>query len=203
MFDHLLRALKDRLLAPIARLLGASVSANMLSVLAFAFGIGAAAAAFRGQDAVAVVLWLVNRIIDGLDGTHARVHGQQSDFGGYLDIVLDFIVYAAIPSMLVLSSPGFQLAPAGTFLLAAFFVNAASLMYLAAILERRQIGAAARGELTTVTMPPGIVAGAETVVFYALFLGFAEWRAALFWIMGALVLVNVLQRLLWAWRTIR
>ncbi|HYW31831.1 MAG TPA: CDP-alcohol phosphatidyltransferase family protein, partial [Gemmatimonas sp.] len=179
------------------------VPPNMLSLLAFAFGIGCAVAAFQGHDAAAVVLWLVNRTIDGLDGTHARVHQQQSDFGGYLDIVLDFAVYAAIPCVLVVASPGLQLAPAGVFLLAAFFVNAASLMYLAAILERRQIGAASRGELTTVTMPPGIVAGAETVVFFTLFLGIAGWREVLFWIMGGLVCLNVLQRLFWAWRTLR
>ncbi|HYW33141.1 MAG TPA: CDP-alcohol phosphatidyltransferase family protein, partial [Gemmatimonas sp.] len=112
MFDHLLRNFKDQLLAPLARLIGASVPPNMLSLLAFAFGIGCAVAAFQGHDAAAVVLWLVNRTIDGLDGTHARVHQQQSDFGGYLDIVLDFAVYAAIPCVLVVASPGLQLAPA-------------------------------------------------------------------------------------------
>lgn len=33
----------------------------------------------------------------GIDGLVARVSGQQTDFGGYLDILCDFVVYAAIP----------------------------------------------------------------------------------------------------------
>ena len=202
MFDHLLRVLKDRLLAPFATLLGPSVSPNVISLIAFLFGIAAAGAAYVGRDGAALLCWLLNRTIDGLDGTQARVHHRQTDLGGYFDIVLDFIVYAAIPSALILASPAGRLVPAGVFLLSTFFVNAASQMYLAAILVRRDAGAASRGELTTVTMPPGLVAGSETVLFFALFLAFAGWREVLFWTMGALVCANVVQRLRWAQRTL-
>ena len=203
MFDHLLRLFKDRLLGPFARALGPSLSPNVISVVAFLFGIASAVAAYRASDGAALCFWLVNRTFDGLDGTHARVHARQTDFGGYFDIVLDFVVYAAIPSALVAAAGSMALATAGMFLLSAFFVNAASLMYLAAILERREIGAMARGELTTITMPPGIVAGTETVVFFSLFLAVPTCRLALFWIMGALVCANVLQRLWWARQAIR
>jgi hypothetical protein len=79
-------------------------------------------------------------------------------------------------------------------------VNAASWMYLAAILERRGAGAAARGELTTITMPRGLVGGTETVVFYALFLALPRTLVPLFILMTALVLVTVMQRLVWAVR---
>ncbi len=126
------------------------------------------------------------------------IHDRQSDFGGYLDIMLDFVVYAAIPLALMLAEP--NLLRAGALLLASFFVNAASWMYLAAILERRQAGAAAQNELTTITMPPGIVAGAETVVFYTAMLAWSSARETLFVVMAALVMVNVGQRLWWARR---
>ena len=200
MFDHLLRGLKDRLLAPLASAIGTSVSPNAISLLALLFGLAAAAAAYLARDFAAVVLWLINRTLDGLDGTHARLNNMQSDFGGYLDIVLDFIVYAAIPSALILSPINGGIVAPGVFLLSTVMVNTASLMYLAAILEQRQAGALSRGELTTVTMPPGVVAGAETVVFFTLFLALASWRAALFWTMGVLVCVNIVQRLWWARR---
>lgn len=202
MFDRVLRALKDRLLAPLARLLGSSVTPNFISIVAFLFGMSSAVAAYSARDGLALVFWLLNRVLDGLDGTHARVHERQTDFGGYLDIVLDFTVYAAIPSALVLGSESRELAAPGVFLLSTFFVNAASLMYLAAILERRALGAASQGELTTVTMPPGLIAGAETVLFFALFLALPAWRTALFWTMGALVCVNIVQRLVWARRVL-
>jgi phosphatidylglycerophosphate synthase len=200
MFDHLLRLLKDRWLAPLSRMLGPRLSPTALSLIAFVIGIAAAVAAYRGAVVLSLAAWALNRLLDGLDGTHARVHTRQTDFGGYVDIMLDFIVYAAIPVALVARDP--SLALAGVFLEATFFVNTASWMYLSAILEGRQSGAAARGELTTVTMPPGVVAGTETVVFYALFLTLAGWRAPLFWLMGSLVCVNIVQRLWWARRSL-
>ena len=203
MFDDYLRALKDRLLAPVARSVGPALHPNVVSVLAFLLGVGAAALAWRGVFAAALLLWLANRTLDGLDGTLARVHGTGSDLGGYLDILLDFVVYALLPLALVAGTPSRPVALAGVFLEGAFFVNAASWMYLAAILERRAQGAEARGERTTITMPPGLVAGAETVVFYSLFLLFPGRLAALFTVMGAMVLVNVVQRLAWAARHLR
>jgi len=194
--------LKDRLFEPIAPALGRWVHPNAISLLALLAGLAAALLASQGRAAPALAAWLVNRLLDGLDGSVARAAGAQSDFGGYLDLLLDFVVYAAVPVGVVLGYPSEAAWRAGLFLLASFFVNAASWMYLAAILERRNLGAAATGERTTVTMPPGIVAGAETVVFYSLFLLVPAWAPALFWLMGSLVWLNVVLRLAWAWRRI-
>jgi len=198
MFDDWLRRVKDRLLAPVAGALGAHIAPNLISLAALMVGLAAAGLAWQDQRGWALLCWLVNRLLDGLDGTQARVHQTQSDFGGYLDIVLDFVVYAAIPLGLMLAQP--TLFGSGAFLLASFFVNAASWMYLAAILERRQAGASSRGELTTITMPPGLVAGTETVMFYTAMIAWPSARDTLFMVMAALVAVNVIQRLLWAHR---
>lgn len=200
MFDDLLRRLKDKLLAPLAAGIGRRVHPNTLTVVALAAGLAVALLAARRQYGAALGCWALNRLLDGLDGTLARVTDQQSDFGGYLDILLDFVVYAAIPVGLAHGAGSPPVVRAALWLEAAFFVNAASWMYLSAVLERRAQGARARGELTTVTMPPGIIAGAETVLFYALFLAFPARLEALFAVMAALVGVNVVQRLAWAAR---
>lgn len=200
MFDDLLRALKDRLLYSVALAVGRVVSPNVLTCVAAVVGVSAAAAAAHRHYTLALVGWLINRVLDGLDGSVARATGQQTDFGGYLDIVLDFAVYAAIPLGLVHGSDDGAVAVAAVALLGSFFVNGASWMYLAAVLERRGHGVASTGERTTVTMPPGLVAGAETVVFFTLFLLFPEHLVVLFLLMTAGVLVNVVQRLLWAHR---
>ncbi len=201
MFDHLLRGLKDRWLAPLAMLLR-GVSPNLLSVIALGIGLGAAVAAARGAFALGLALWLANRITDGLDGTVARLAGRQTDFGGYLDILLDFVVYAAVPLGFGIQSrdPGVLLWAVA--LEGVFFVNACSWMFLSAVLEKRASGAAASGELTTVTMPPALVAGFETVVFYSLFFVFPGRLELLFGLMTTLVGVNVVQRLLWARRVL-
>lgn len=203
MFDELLRALKDRLLAPLARRAGPRLSPTLVTLVALAVGVGAAWLAARGQYGAALACWLANRALDGFDGALARAHGRQGDWGGYLDLVCDFVVYAAIPIGLAVAADDRRVALAALALVSAFYVNAASWMYLAAVLERRGAGAAARGERTTVTMPPGLVAGAETVLFYALFLLFPGRLPALFAVMTALVAATVVQRLAWARRALR
>lgn len=202
MFDAWLRAWKDRLFAGIAPAVGRVLSANALSLLAFAAGIGAAVLASRAAYLPALALWILNRILDGLDGSVARATGAQSDFGGYFDIVLDFVVYAAIPLGLVAAATERTTVLLGAALIGSFLVNAASWIYLAAILERRGRGAESTGERTTITMPPGLVAGFETFVFYALFLLLPALLAPLFALMIAGVAVNVVQRLLWARRVL-
>lgn len=203
MFDHLLRVLKDRWLAPWARALGPGVSPTLVTVLACLVGLGAAGAAAAGRFGWGLALWAGNRTLDGLDGTLARVHDRQTDFGGYLDILLDFLVYAVVPIGLARGAKDVA-APwlpwAALALLASFFVNAASWMYLSALLEGRRAGATARGELTSVTMPPGLVAGTETVILYSCFFLFPRRLAELFALMAGLVGVTIAQRVVWARR---
>ncbi|MFN2398163.1 MAG: CDP-alcohol phosphatidyltransferase family protein [Gemmatimonadaceae bacterium] len=200
MLDEFLRPVKERLFAPLALAMGRRVHPMAVTIGGFACGVSAAVLAARGAFGAALALWLANRILDGLDGTLARTQGRQSDIGGYVDIVLDFIVYAAIPLALVAGAASLPTAVVALAMVGSFYVNAASWMYLAAILERKGAGARARGELTTVTMPRGLIGGAETVVFYTLFLMLPRFLLPLFAIMTVLVLVTIVQRLVWAAR---
>lgn len=199
MFDHTLRIYKDDLLRPLAVHLS-RVPPNWITLTAMLVGlIAACAAAFQWQW-IALGLWLTNRILDGLDGVVARTHARQSDFGGYLDIVSDFVVYAAIPICIYWCNQSPLNALALALLLASFYINAASWIYLSAILEKRSVGARVRRELTTVVMPVTLVGGTETIAFYCLFL---LWQAALPWLfalMAILVLIGVGVRLHWARR---
>jgi len=202
MFDRYLRGVKDRCLAPLARMLGPGLSPATITWVAFGAGLASAAAVLAGAMAWGLFLWIANRVLDGLDGTHARVHGRESQFGGYLDIVLDFVVYAAIPIAIAARQGTQTLTFAGLLLVASFYVNTASWMYLAAILEQRHEGATARGESTAVTMPPGLIGGAETVGFYVSFFIWPAYQTWLFQTMAALVFVNVVLRLNWARRNL-
>lgn len=200
MFDEILRPAKERLLTPLALAAGRRVHPMAITMIGFACGIASAVFAAHGLLGAALGLWLANRILDGFDGTLARAQGRQSDIGGYVDIVLDFIVYAAIPLGLVVGMPGIVTAVTALAMVGSFYVNAASWMYLAAILERRGDGSRARGELTTITMPAGLIGGTETIVFYTLFLVLPELLLPLFALMTVLVLATVVQRLVWAAR---
>ncbi len=202
MFDASLRRTKDRIGLPIAiRLKG--VSPNTISLAAFAVGILTTWLAFRGLFGWALAFWLVSRVLDGLDGLLARVHQKQSDFGGYLDILMDFAIYSALPIGIVLSAPSLDQYLALAFMLAAFYVNGASWMYLAAILEKRgsqYVGdPAAPPTMTTVVMPSGLVGATETILAYCAFLIWPDHTALLFSIFGGMVVFTTFQRLVWAW----
>jgi len=153
------------------------------------------------------VLWLFSRVLDGLDGLLARVHKKQSDFGGYLDILLDFFIYAALPIALVISAPSDQRYLALAFMLASFYINSASWMYLAAILEKnnhqRAKDVAASQTSTSIVMPRGLIGGTETILTYCFFFLWADHLTILFVGFGALVMFTAAQRLAWAWRTLR
>ena len=153
------------------------------------------------QYLLGLLFWGLNRLFDGLDGAIARLSGQTSDFGGYLDIIFDFIVYAIIPIGLVLGQgggDGGMLTLALIFLLSTYYINSASWMYLAAILEKRNQGNADR--LTSITMPAGLVGGTETILFYTAFILFPSYLVFQFGLMGLLIVVTIGQRLIWAAR---
>jgi phosphatidylglycerophosphate synthase len=200
LLDAPLRTVKDRVLEPVARALGRAVHPNAVSLTAFAVGLGAAWMAYRGSFGAALALWLLNRTLDGLDGVLARVQLRQSDFGAYLDILCDFAIYALIPVALAVGSATAGALGAALYLMASFYVNAASWMYLSAVLERRGRGVAATGERTGVTMPEGLIGGTETIVLYSLFFLVPRFVVPVFTLMTVLVLATVAQRVAWAAR---
>ena len=197
MLDERMRLVKDTVFYPMAQPLR-TIPPWLFSVLGLMMGLGAALALWQQVYWLGLLLWFFNRVFDALDGAVARTSGTQSDLGGYLDIVIDFVVYAAIPVGLALGRMETAVTYGLIFLLCAFYVNAASWMYLAAILEKRSQQRAER--LTSVTMPAGLIGGVETIIFYTAFILFPGVLAWLFCLMGLLVLVTILQRLLWAIR---
>lgn len=199
MVDKILRAPKEYALTPVANALR-SVHPTAVTLAALGVGLLASVAIWQQAYGLGVVLWAINRVLDGLDGTIARVQHKQSDLGGYIDILADTLIYALIPAALVLSNPSTAAWISLVALLSSFYLNGASWIYLAALLEKRNQGSAARRELTTITMPTGLIEGAETVLFYTLFLLLPGAAVVLFWTMALLVLVTIGQRLRWAMR---
>lgn len=199
MFDTPLRKFKDEVGNPLARHLS-RVSPTAVSLLGLVIAMLAAWSAYRQIYPAAFVLWIFNRVLDGLDGLLARMHNKQSDFGGYVDILTDFAAYAALPIGLVAGLPSSERYLALAFMLASFYINTASWMYLAAILEKRAVRD--HDTQTTIVMPAGLIGGFETIVVYGIFLLFPAHIAILFSVFATLVIVTTLQRLIWAKRNL-
>lgn len=200
MFDHSLREVKRNLLAPVVSRAVGRIAPHTFTVLAFVLTIGAAVAAWRGLSVMAVAAWLIGRLFDGLDGETARAAGTASDRGAYADLLLDSIGYAAVPIGVAFAAADLDTWRIVAVLLATFYVNAMSWLMLSALLEKRAAGAAARGETTSVTMPRGLVEGAETIVLFTVALAVPSIANAVFVVMAVGVLVGVVQRAMSAGR---
>lgn len=200
MLDQRLRHTKERLLGPLAAGVGRRASPLALSTVALVVTLAAAGAAWATWYVAALALWLVGRLLDGLDGVVARQQARASDLGGLLDVVFDTVGYAAVPLGIAAGLDERSAWIAVSVLLASFYVNAVTWTYLATVLEKRQAGATTRGELTSTTMPSGLVEGTETIVLFSLMLLLPDLAVALFWVMAAAVLVTAAGRVVWAAR---
>jgi phosphatidylglycerophosphate synthase len=198
MRDAALRRQKDRWLEPLAMRWTANIHPNWISLAAMLVGLVGAVAVWQGMLWLGLLLWLINRTLDGLDGVVARKFGKQSDFGGYLDLALDYVVYLAVPLAFVAAAPSPALYWAALFLISSYVLNLMSWSVLSAILEKRRWQAKTRQ--TTIEMPPGLIEGAETIAFYTLFFLLPGQVAWLFGLMALLVFFTAGQRIWWAYR---
>ena len=170
----------------------------VVSVLALVAALGAATAAWQQMSVAAVALWLISRIADGLDGALARHQEVASDAGGLIDIVFDTVGYAVIPLGIAAGVDTRAAWITVAVLLATFYVNAVSWTYLAALLEKRNAGAAAVGASTSTIMPRGLVEGTETIVFFAVALAWPGRAVAVLATMAAAVAITIAERMWWA-----
>ncbi len=177
-------------------------------------GIGADALTFTGLAvgwlaAVAIALqafWLgaglilVSRLLDGLDGAVARAT-TPTDRGGFLDISLDFLFYAAIPLAFAITDPAAN-ALAAAVLLAAFVGTGTCFLAFATI-------AAKRG-LTSVDYPGksfyflgGLTEATETLAFFIAMCMWPQHFAALALLFAAMCAVTIATRIFWGWQAFR
>jgi len=183
------------------RLAALGVTADAVTLAGLGLGLVAAAViAAGGAGWVAALPLLAGRVADGLDGAVARARGK-SDFGGYLDIVCDFVFYAAIPMAFVLRDPAAN-GVAGAFLLASFYVNGATFLGYAVLAEKRGMETRSRGE-KSLYFTAGLLEGTETIAFFLLICLLPTAFAPLAWGFGALCLVTAGARVWLARRTFR
>ena len=95
MLDKKLQTLTQPVLSSLASIaIKAGISADVASIIGFVFGLIAACLIGFGYFSLALVFFIINRIMDGLDGAIARAD-KPTYRGGFLDIVFDFIIYSA------------------------------------------------------------------------------------------------------------
>ena len=171
-------------------------SPGVLTAAGLVLGVACCFAAAQEAWTAALVLWLANRVFDGLDGALARRRGP-SDLGGMLDFVADSVVYAGFPVAVAVALPDTRIAVA--FLLGTYLVNNIALLSYSSILEKRAMPGSDGRSLRFTT---GLTEGTETAVAYALVCVTPAHATTIFWVFAAMVAVTIAQRIRLAVKTL-
>lgn len=166
------------------------VRANTLSWAGFGAGLLGAACIALGWYTLAIIVLAFNRLADGLDGAVARAT-KPTDFGAYLDIVLDFIVYTAVAG-------GFALAErantaAAIVLMISFMGTASAFLAFAIFVAKHSVEPKAMEK--SFFFVGGLMEGSETIIFFLIALLWPGLFPVLAWVFALLCWVTVAQRI--------
>ena len=149
----------------------------------------------------ALALILVNRFLDGVDGTMARTGTVgPTDRGAFLDTVCDFLFYAAVPLGFALAEPTVNALPAAV-LLASFIGSATTFLAFA-------VAAAKRGMVSPAYPNKGfyylggLTEGSETILVFCAMCLWPQHFAWLAYGFAAACAVTTVTRLFFGMRSL-
>lgn len=159
------------------------ISADQVTVGGFVIGLLCIPLLALEWYAAALVVIVLNRLSDGLDGALARIQGL-SDSGGFLDIVLDFIFYNAVPFGFLLANPE-QNALWSALLMLSFVGTGTTFLAFAIMAGKYQLDSPEYPQKSLYYMG-GLAEGTETIIAMLLFCLFPQhfpWLAGIFAVM--------------------
>ena len=200
MLDRYSLQLLSPRLESIARLLAQKgVKADHITISGFFVGMAGAAAISLRYYFLGLLLILLNRLGDGLDGPLARMTGP-TDRGAFLDITLDFIFYSAVIAGFALAEPAKNALPA-TILIFSFIGTGSTFLAYAIMAERRSI--------RNLKLPKkgfyylgGIAEGTETILFLILFCLFPSLFSLFAWIFALLCMLATTIRIIYGYNSL-
>lgn len=143
----------------------------------------------------------LNRLADGVDGALARHTDTSSDAGGFLDIGLDFVFYAAVVVGFALADPSANALAAAVLLFA--FVGTGSSFLAFAIMAAKHRLERPRFTHKAFFYLDGLTEGTETILAFVAFCLWPEQFAILAFIFAAACLMTTTTRLWGGYRTLK
>lgn len=197
---YIVPKLKPVLRAIAVPLYARGVSADTLTITGFFLGIATIPAHALGFPLLAMVLLLLNRFFDGLDGELARL-GKPTDAGGFLDITLDFIFYAVFPLGFAFAEPAQNALPAA-LLIASFVGTGASFLAFSSQAQKHAIVSPDFGYKGLYYLN-GLAEGTETIIFFVLMCAFPSQFPLFAGIFTVVCLITAINRVIFGYRTLR
>lgn len=200
MFDEAFRTRFAPAVRPVARiLLRAGVTANHVTIASFMLAAAAAALVAGDRQYAGLALWLISRVLDGLDGVVAREDGSGSPFGGFLDITLDMAAYSLMVLAFAALHPEHVVAWIAVLAGYVMVITTTLALSAAATAAARVVSATDR----TFQFTRGLTEAGETSVMYALWVAAPSHIWWLAWVWAAALLITALQRVQLASRVLR
>lgn len=201
MFDPKLLPITRKVVDIPARfLVRLGVSADQVTVAGFLIGLLAVPLLALEYYTAALVVILLNRLADGLDGAVAR-RTQLTDAGGFLDIVLDFIFYSAVTFGFLLAAPE-QNAIAAGVLLVTFMGTGATFLAFASVAGKRGIENPAYPNKSLHYMG-GLTEGFETILAFVVFCLWPQHFAVLAYVFAVACWITAITRIIAGYRTLK
>jgi phosphatidylglycerophosphate synthase len=194
---YALRLLRPLLGTVAVRLVRAGVGADAVTLAGCTLGLLGALAIAAQAPLAGLALILASRLADGLDGAVARLT-RPTDRGAFLDIVLDFLFYAAVPLGFAVADPAANALPAAV-LLVAFIGTGSSFLAFAALAAKRGLASTAYPDKGFYYLG-GLTEATETLLCFAAMCLLPAAFAPLAYGFAALCGVTFLARLVAGWR---
>ena len=197
MFDRSIQRLIQKPLSFLGKFLLKILQPNQITFIGFFFGILMCFLIFIDSYFLAILFLFLNRLCDGLDGIMAR-QTSPSPLGAYLDIILDFIIYAAF--VLVFSLENEINLLTGVFLLFTYICTGTTFLTQAII--QPQLDYSQQQDNVEDVIPKsfiyasGLIEGTETIFFMFLCLIMPKAFPILGFLFSVLCLITAIARVI-------
>lgn len=197
---YIVPAIKPALRKIAERLHERGWSADSMTVVGFVLGLFTVPFIAFELTGVALLLLVLNRLADGLDGELARLKAP-TDAGGFLDITLDFFFYALFPIGFALADPATNALPAAVLILS-FVGTGASFLAFAAQAQKQSI-VSPNFAYKSLYYLNGLAEGTETILCFVLMCLFPDSFAVIAYCFAIVCLITAANRTVFGYRTLK
>jgi phosphatidylglycerophosphate synthase len=198
MFDRSIQRLTQKPLSFLGKFLLKIFKPNQITIIGFFFGMVMCFLIFIHSYFLAILFLFLNRLCDGLDGVMAR-QTSPSPLGAYLDIILDFIIYAAF--VLVFSLQNEINLLTGVFLLFSYICTGTTFLTQAIIQPQLDYSQQDHDDVKdeipkSFIYASGLIEGSETIFFMFICLILPKAFPILGFLFGMLCLITAIARVI-------
>jgi len=193
MFDRQIQKYTQKPLQYTAKLFIRFISPNHMTLIGFSFGVLMCISIIIDQYFIAMIFLFLNRLFDGLDGAMARLKSP-TPLGGYLDIVLDFLIYGGFVLSFGITDQNNTIS--SLILLFCYIGTGSTFLAKAAIMNSLTYQSSNEEVPKSFHYAAGLIEGTETIIFMTICLLFSKFFIIISSIFSILCVITIISRIM-------